>query len=237
MRTFITRSVFTRSIFTRTPIIAEAAKLQREDRLEEFLARADYAIYRVFIETPPLEKRVLTKLFYKSQNVLGHGTMRLNNASGYAIVGRTSYPRRFATVSPHLLPNVISAYVDYEIEKHLTPYDLLVDSCHHAGIFTHNARCLNSLLGLLQLEGVVVMFCADGISGVYSNSKIWSEFHALISSCYTVVLLSDSSPNLKALIESESNQEQIRSMGFTTIQPSLNSTKIQLYYPRSKEDI
>jgi len=185
----------------------------------------------------PLFCMAMTKIFEKSRDVKKVGKTRPNNASGYAITGalgegKTNALRTFTILGPQILSNVITVYIDYQCFKQNppTPFELIREACLNIGI-SHSAEVadLNSLLGLIELEGYSILFCADEISSIYSNSSIWSELHMLATNYYTTVLLADSSSRMEALIEGDSHREEILSFGYPEVQPSLNSTKLQLY--------
>ena len=89
-------------------------------------------------------------------------------------------------------------------------------------------RDMDSLLGYHELMGNSILFCASGLSRIYTHEyapKIWGQLHCLITGCYNTAILTDHHPEFHKLIEAESHYHEIKEK-YGVVLPSLNDTKI-----------
>lgn len=171
-----------------------------------------------------LAHRVRSIAQRKASHVKNINGSFINNHSGYAFKSRIDLSEDLESICYKVAKetnNIIPVFVSYEHTR-ITPYSAIIEQMPLDG---HN---IDELLGQMQLNQKSVLFCASGLSNVYSHpiaKEIWPQLHALITGYYNTVILTDTHPDFLMMIEGERYWRELREK-YGVVLPSLNDTKI-----------
>jgi hypothetical protein len=169
---------------------------------------------------------ITNKVACKSRDVRKNADCWANNHSGYAFKYDWDLHDKLITVGENasiLHNNVLPVFIDYN-KHNITPLEA-ISSTYNIGFMGGD---LDSLMGRMELNGLSLLFGASGLSRLYKTDdaqRIWSQLHALITSCYNTVILTDTHPDFFKLIESETHWHYVKNK-YGVVRPDLNDTKI-----------
>jgi len=151
----------------------------------------------------------LAKVFRKVVDLRGEAGHRAkpNNAFGIAITGARGVGKsiclRLLTILPSLLlpDNILSVYIDY---ANCNPADTTPRIVFHDALCCSMGTNMPSAIGLegiLTNQKRIAILAADEIESVYSNRKIWNEFHILTTKHTTNLFVAGSGSKVRSMIE------------------------------------
>ena len=236
-----------------TKFLGLAAQAARELEALPRSHRLFFNRHFMFLRPPspaaPVFDEIMAKVFNKACDRDPACEISMENtSSGYGLsgargVGKSHLLRLCTTLAPVMLPRVVSAYVDAQSHfaaadpKDVTsPFALLRDAFIGSGnsvVVEHDsfvATDVNTLVCNAIRHDLVTMLSIDELRAMYTNKSLWQQLQQMASSSGTMLLVSDSTSRLPAIVKSDSDSRstELTKRWYGTTNQSLNDTKLSI---------
>jgi hypothetical protein len=250
LRTEVATCIPNRNVTKFLVLAAQAAReLEALPRSHRLFFNRHFMFLRPPSPVAPVFDEIMAKVFNKACDRDPACEISMENtSSGYGLsgargVGKSHLLRLCTTLAPVMLPRVVSAYVDAQSHfaatdpKNLTsPFALLRDAFIGSGnsvVVEHDgfaATDVNTLVCNAIRQDLVTMLSIDELRAMYTNKGLWQQLQQMASSSGTMLLVSDSTSRLPAIVKSDSDSRstELTKRWYGTTNQSLNETKLSI---------